>query len=160
MTASPTLDHLRDLHLPPEAGLWPPAPGWWLVAAVLALLAGFAVRRQLRRRPLRSALRELDALAAAQRDVPDPVRFAAGLSRLVRRYALWRFPRREIAGLSGSAWLAFLDEHGGGGRFRDGAGALLESLPYAPPTAGRELDPAGSTALAALVRDWLRSNAP
>ena len=27
------LSNLRDLVLPPQVPLWPPAPGWWIVAA-------------------------------------------------------------------------------------------------------------------------------
>ena len=31
---------LRDVHVPAAPSLWPPAPGWWLVAAaVLAIIA-------------------------------------------------------------------------------------------------------------------------
>ena len=29
---------LRDLHLPDPVGWWPPAPGWWLLLATLAML--------------------------------------------------------------------------------------------------------------------------
>ena len=27
------LSNLRDIVVPPEVALWPPAPGWWIVAA-------------------------------------------------------------------------------------------------------------------------------
>jgi|GEM_PF-491197 len=36
---NPALEQLRDIHLPQAVHWWPPAPGWWLVAAlVLALI--------------------------------------------------------------------------------------------------------------------------
>lgn len=154
MTDAP-LDALRDIHLPPEPALWPPAPGWWLVVLAVALLAALAFRRHRRGRALREALRELEALAAAHRSASDPIRLARSLSQLLRRYALARFPNAGIAGLTGDAWLQFLDEHGGAGRFNGADGALLASLPYrdVPPDALPAPD-----ALIALVRGWLCAN--
>ena len=159
--ASPSLDMLRDIHLPPAPGLWPPAPGWWLV--VLALGVGAALwiaRRRIRRRPLRGALRELDALAAAHAANRDSVLLACGISRLIRRYALWRFPLAAAGGLSGADWLRFLDRHGGTGDFMHGPGAVLETLPYRPPQQGNVDGEADTMALVALARRWLRENAP
>jgi len=31
---------LRPLHLPDQIGWWPPAPGWWLLAGVAAVVLG------------------------------------------------------------------------------------------------------------------------
>jgi len=158
---SPSLDQLRDIHLPPSPGLWPPAPGWWLVALALGLGAVLWVaRRRVRQRPLRAALRELDALARTHAHHDNKVLLARGISRLLRRYALWRFPQAGAAGLTDADWLRFLDQHGGAGRFTQGPGAQLASLPYRPAGAadrGREADAA---ALLALARHWLRTNAP
>lgn len=160
---SQTLDGLRDLHLPPEPGLWPPAPGWWVAAAALALTLAVLARRHARRRPLRIALREADRIAKDWRHDRNGARLAGGLSRLLRRYASWRFPQRRVAGLVGPAWLEFLDEHGGNGEFRGGIGALLDSLPYRRQTPSDADDSPGDAdceALTALVRRWLKANAP
>lgn len=154
------LDDLRDIHLPPEPGLWPPAFGWWLVAVALALLGAALARRHWRRRPLRAALRELDAVAAHWQRGSDPVRLARSLSKLLRRYALSRFPHAGIAGLTGRAWLDFLDEHGGNGEFASGAGAMLESLPYRPNDASEDVGEHACESLVALVRHWLKVNSP
>lgn len=158
MNADPqSMLQLRDIHLPAAAAFWPPAPGWWLLAlVVLATLAWggvFAWRRyriaQHRRRVL-SALATIESRLLRERS-PEML---ARLSVLLRRLALTRFPRERVATLSGNAWLEFLDESGGGGRFRDGPGQVLAAGPYQRALSA-EFDPGP---LAILVRDWVAKN--
>lgn len=35
---NPTLEQLRDIHLPEAVHWWPPAPGWWILALLLLTL--------------------------------------------------------------------------------------------------------------------------
>lgn len=151
-----TLDALRDIHLPPLPGLAVALAPEYLALAALLLLAGAVGwgRRWRRRRPLRAALRELAGLADAHARDADNTRLASGLSRLLRRYAVLRFAPAPIAGLSGRAWLDFLDAHGGAGDFAQGVGAVLETRPYQSHGAF------DATALMALVRRWLQANPP
>ena len=110
------LSALRDIHLPPEPAFWPPAPGWWIVALLMALLAGASTlwgrRVARRRRPRREALRALGALREALAAGEAPHRVAAESASLLRRVALSRYPRSKVGGLTGKAWLEFLDAHG------------------------------------------------
>ena len=133
-----------------------PGPGWWLLvglALVLAaMLALYLVRRRRRRTVARLALGELARLRAGLATNSDPSDFVRGLSRLLRRFALARFPRRRVAGLTGTAWLEFLDAQGGDGRFCNGPGRLLAEVPYQPTA---ELP---SAELAALAEDWIARN--
>lgn len=149
---------LRDIHLPGEPAFWPPAPGWWLVAAVMiALLAWTTVIALRRYRIYRQRQRVLTALAGLEHELTSE-RTPAALARLsvlLRRLALMRFPRERVAALTGNAWLGFLDESGGNGRFAEGPGRVLSTGPYQrslPP----DLDAAG---LVALVREWVTRNA-
>jgi hypothetical protein len=154
--SAPSLDALRDIHLPPA----PPLAfvDGWIAAAALAILAamiaaaGWYAVRFFRRRTLRAALRALARLAAAHAHEPDTNQLARGVSQLVRRYAMLRFPQAGIEGFTGSAWLGFLDAHGGAGAFCNGVGAALEARPY---QAHGAIDVAGLTAL---VRRWLKAN--
>jgi hypothetical protein len=145
---------LRDIHLPAEPGFWPPAPGWWLLFALLVAWAFWLARlgwrryRQWRRR--RRILGELDRLRARRLQGPALI---AAVSALLKRVALSRYPRAEVAALTGEAWVAFLDRSGGDGRFARGAGRMLAEGAYAPAIA--ELD---EQALLAIARDWLRRN--
>ena len=78
----------------------------------------------------------------------------ARLSRLIRRLALMRFPRQEIASLTGHDWLRFLDSSGGNGQFSRGPGRVLAQGPYM-----RTLpEPVDGRALTRLVRHWIQRN--
>ena len=147
------LADLRDYHLPAPVHWWPPAPGWWIVVALLLSAVGFLVwiliRRHHRRRALRLALAELDYIAQTR-----PEDFAPRLSRLLRRYALTQFPRPLVAGLTGDAWLKFLDRHAGKPSFSQGTGQLLRDAPYRPAGDLSALDE-----LLPLIRHWILQNA-
>lgn len=143
---------LRDIHLPEPVGWWPPAIGWWLLLILVPLLVlgvMWLIRRLRRVSPVKLARRELDALRAD--GSLDPAEKVRRLSILLRRTALSVYPRDEVAGLAGEAWLRWLDEPLGEPRFSQGAGRLLVDAPYrpAPPT---DLDE-----LLDLCRDWLRA---
>lgn len=147
------LASLRDYHLPEAVSWWPPAPGWWLLAFVILLLIvamiGWLMRRRRRRAAARAAERELARLRGQASDAGNYVR---GLSMLLRRFALAAFPHRDVASLTGDAWLTFLDQHGGDGRFADGVGRQLVEAPYRS-VAGPVPDELGE-----LVADWIRRN--
>ncbi|SMF97167.1 protein of unknown function [Methylomagnum ishizawai] len=143
---------LRDIHLPAAIGWWPPAPGWWLalLAAIgLVALSVWLVLRWRRVTPIKLARRELDALANAPELAPDEK--LRRLSILLRRTALSLYPRQQVAGLTGAAWLDWLDATLGEPRFSQGPGRSLTEAPYRPRT-GTDIEP-----LLALSRDWLRA---
>jgi hypothetical protein len=106
------LKQLAPAHAPPPVGWWPLAPGWWGLGALvlLALAAALWWYRQPRRRTRRAALAEFKRLESAAH---DDQRLAHALEHLLRRYALARYGREQVAGLGGEAWLAFLVAHGG-----------------------------------------------
>ena len=150
----PVLD-LRDVHAPPFPDFWPPAPGWWVVAVLLAALlvtvSVYLYRRYKLNRQRRQVFSALDALRAGY-STEAAVGFVTGVSMLLRRVALRRFPPRRVAALFGADWCRFLDETGGDGGFSGGAGQVLANGPYA---ARVEVDPEGLTVLA---RTWIRKN--
>ena len=154
MTADPLAD-LRDWHLPDPVSWWPPAPGWWLVAAGILLGLLLVVRLWLRWRGRtslqRAARHELERLGRELATDGDRRRYLAELSRLLRRLALARYPRVQVAGLTGGDWLAFLDATGGAGEFSDGVGRALIESAYRPADQ-IDFDP---ERLAALVGRWI-----
>lgn len=128
---------LRDLHLPDVIGWWPLAPGWWLVIALVAVGLGFLLRHYLRTyargAARRRALRQLNELTADFEQHRNAVAFSSSLSALLRRTMLAYAPRHEVAGLTGDAWLAWLDRDLDQPRFQSEAGRKLLELPYGRP---------------------------
>jgi len=154
-TAAAALD-LRDIHAAPAPALWPPAPGWWLLAAVLlaalVVLTVWGIRRYRAYRQRRRIMDELEQLGSRYTK-ENNAGFITDLSTLLRRVALRRYARTRVASLTGSDWLRFLDDTGGAGEFEKGVGQILEAGPYQPQT--REV-PAAE--LLALVRLWVSKN--
>ena len=138
MPATNPLADLRDIHLPEPVSWWPPAPGWWLLVALsLVVVAGLLWLWRYRRRqtPRRVALAELTRLRADFQRDGDGAAIAAGISTLLRRLALAHFPRTQVAGLVGDAWLQFLDRSGGDNQFSAGPGRALIRASYRPTEA-------------------------
>lgn len=155
-TAVDPLLELRDIYAAPQPSWWPPAMGWWLVAA-LALIVTLWLLQKLWRyyqcwRQRRWVLNYLATLYGHYRENQDGHAFAAEVAVLLRRVALSRFPPRQVAALSDQPWLSFLDLHGGKDQFSQGPGRALLHAPYA---AHSELDAAG---LYKLTRAWIKHN--
>lgn len=134
MTAPP----LRDIHLPAEPGLWPPAPGWWVLFALLAVAVALVLRlawRAARRRRWRRAL--LADFDEALSKATSPADEVAALSSLLRRAARLRHP--HALALGGEDWLRFLDGADSARPFSQGIGRLLADAPYRPVDAALPL---------------------
>jgi hypothetical protein len=129
---------LRDLHLPSTIGWWPFAPAWWAVIVLVAFGLGWLLRTFLRTRAQgaarRHALRQLEKLDANYMQHGDAVLFGTELSELLRRTMLAYAPRRDVAGLTGEAWLAWLDQDMREPMFVAGVGKSLIELPYRAAT--------------------------
>ncbi|HLA30610.1 MAG TPA: DUF4381 domain-containing protein [Pseudomonas sp.] len=116
------LERLEPLIAPAPIGWWPPAPGWWLLAALLPLLlwGGLRLLKRLPRNsradasepaldPLRqAALNELERLRKPY-DGVDAGPWLQQLNALLKRLCRERYPQSHSHTLSSRAWLAFLD---------------------------------------------------
>lgn len=118
-----TLEQLQPLIAPPPIGLWPPAPGWWLLAVLLPTLgwAGWHWRHRWRRKvvlpvaaeqpldPVRQgALEELARLPRPYDGAPAGA-WLQQINGLLKRLCRNHYPNANSHVLNGRQWLAFLD---------------------------------------------------
>lgn len=124
------LQQLRGINPPAVSQL--PAPGWWLLALMLAvLLLGlwYAVRVYRQRAWTREARRELAEIQQQAASVPAAQSLAA-VSRLARRVVLAVRPRDAVASLHGDRWLSELDTLCGRDIFSRSYGQMLKDSQY------------------------------
>ena len=120
INAADALQQLRDIHLPESSGWWPPAPGWWLLAAVGLIFLVLAVRGwqgwQRRNRRWHFVQRELTALRAqlqtqSQTQSQISPAWFSQLNALLKRAARDSYPQQPVVALSGNDWVAFLQQN-------------------------------------------------
>ncbi|MCF6236844.1 MAG: DUF4381 domain-containing protein [Gammaproteobacteria bacterium] len=149
------LENLRDIHSPPPVSFWPPAPGWWILALliILGIVGGWLFYLWQKKRALqKTALIELNQLQQSLSDGQDLSIFSAQISTLLRRIALAQFNRDEVAGLTGNAWLTFLDRTGKTDNFTQGVGKIIITAPYQVTT---DID---GQELITIVKNWIHLN--
>ena len=133
------LAQLRDIHLPDAISWWPLAPGWYLLFILVLVMVLIISMRftnyYLNGRAKRHALRLVDAYLQEYRTHGNAQLSAARLSELLKRVALVYFPRKNVAGLQGEAWIAFLNSTSKALDFYNVRNELLH-MPYQPAITG------------------------
>ena len=124
------LNQLRDIHLPQAPLWWPPAPGWWVLAALALGLLGWGTARLWRRwrrfRPARTARQLHRRLTLELFD--DSITPAAWLHRtneVLKRLAVHGLGHHDMIRAWGDDWLRYLDDRYGEPAFSRGAGRSL-----------------------------------
>jgi len=106
------LSQLRDIHSAGDPGWWPPAPGWWVLFLIAAVLLAFLLkavyRKWLARRRRQVLLTALDSINDEIDANESPHEYLASLNRLFRVVALRAFPDTPCARLQGDEWVNFI----------------------------------------------------
>lgn len=99
------LSELKDLHIPTEPDFWPLAYGWYVILAALLIFIVLLVvlYKRHQRKPLPYALKELEKI----KDAPEENRLKL-LSQLLKRVAIVKYDRKDIAPLTEEKWMDFL----------------------------------------------------
>ncbi len=107
------LSQLRDIHAAPAAPWWPPAPGWWILALLLACIL-FLVLRQVmgRYRAHQRRLQLMKFVDHVEQTVDpafNPQEFLSSLNRVFKIVALRAFPENHCARMQGREWTDFVE---------------------------------------------------
>ncbi len=130
-TSTELLSQLYDVHPAPPVPFWPPAPGWWIITIVLIGGMWWWYRHYyLSQAFKRIALQNLKQLRQDYQHHKNSSQLAMGLSILVRRVALVKFPHHQVSNLIRFEWLEFLNETGQTQAFTEGVGQVLCTAPY------------------------------
>jgi len=107
---------LRDIHLPEPVSWWPLSLFTWAsIAIVLLMLVMFVVfllHRGYARKPSSIALSELDTCYSKWCNTECKVSYLQNCSAILKRLALSISKRKEVANLSGEAWVIWLNQQG------------------------------------------------
>ena len=149
---------LKDIHLPEAIGWWPVAPGWWILLLLIGLLI-FAVVIWLRRLARQAFVKHAQKILLSLKTTSEKDNYQklCELSVLLRRVAITVSPEEEVASLTGSAWLAYLDNSVDELPFSKGIGACLAEDPYRQPHWQLPLAESEIAALFHLCEQWLKS---
>jgi len=142
-TPSDPLAGLRDIHMPEAIGWWPLAPGWWLLLGLVVVL-GVALwwwlrwRETQRNKPIifshadivKAALLELNALDQHPDSSASIRHLIIETSHILRRSAMQLDASGSVAGLTGEAWLKWLDSRWDRHDFTQTVGQTLIDAPY------------------------------
>lgn len=144
---------LRDIHLPDAISWWPPAIGWWLLLVLIPLsIFGlwWSYKRVTRNTAIKSAKRLL--ITIKNDPTTDNLQKLQQLSTWLRRVIMSIAPDQHNAGLTGHAWLIYLDNNVEGSPFSEGIGQCLTDAQFRQ-SIPNNLD---INALITLCETWLK----
>lgn len=161
-----SLSDLKDIIVPKSAGFFPPAPAWFAAAVLLAF---FFIRWGVRkytayqenryRREAEKQLSLLEKIIQTSTDQDQRVKAAMALPVLLKQTAIAAYKREKVARLSQDQWLAFLDKKASMTSFSRESGQVLTWCAYGPSEKISAVPRESFTALAAVIRKWIRKHA-
>ncbi len=153
------LHGIDEIRVPEPVSWWPQTIGWKVLALALLLWLLYRLylgaRRWWKNRYRRAALAQLDAMQRQANGQHQEV--LAGLPELLKATALQAYPRTEVAALSGTEWLAFLDSHYDGPAFSDQPGRKLIDVAYRDPSHW-QVSAEDASQLIAMSRRWVQQH--
>jgi hypothetical protein len=126
------LNELKPIHLPNTVSIFPLAPGWYFVSAVVVIvgiiLAIYVGNLRKKKRLLNNEIFQILA-EIEKKSKCDSNQFILGdITILLKRVAILRFPEAKPQSLYGENWLKFLDKSGKTDDFTQGEGKVLANI--------------------------------
>ena len=122
MDSEELLAQLADIHLPEPVSYWPPAIGWWILAAIFLVLLVILFRtlagKQRQKKICQYALSELQRCYDRYSQVngsstdQNKLDYVNQFNTVIRRVALVHYPQANAASLDGTSWVDFIRQKG------------------------------------------------
>jgi hypothetical protein len=149
------LAQLRDIHGAPAAPWWPPAPGWWVLALLVAIglfyVVRYASKRHQQKQRRLQLTRFVDRVTQEVDPAAAPQEYLASLNRVFKIVALRAFPENHCALMQGAEWVDFLRIKLGDA----GESDELKVLAVGPYQPAPEFD---AERLTGLAKRWIRQH--
>ncbi len=154
------LHGIEEVHLPETVSWWPQTIGWKVLGLLLLIAVAYwlsvQAKKWWRNRYRRDALSRLASLEQRANGWQQVVR---QLPFLLKATALQAYPRCDVAQLSGSLWLQFLDAQYEGPAFHEGSGQILLLVAYQPESQWH-IKKHDAQSLIEMSRLWIREHRP
>ena len=154
------LKQLSDIVLPADISIWPPAPGWWILAAILLILlyylskfVYFRIKRFKKIRQIKKQIRtEIDLVNMQWQENQNIINTSAQLSTLFKRYILFiienkkfnkgqtELNKRDIASISHLELLRIVEQHFKIDNFSEQYKDIFTDLIYQDPELVLDMD--------------------
>jgi hypothetical protein len=107
------VQQLHDIHVPPPVSIWPLAIGWWVLILGMFFLMGLLFVSKnywLKFRIKKTLLQACQNIQQQYDRDKNGAHALNALSILLKKSALQYYPRDQVEGLHGEAWLNFLSQ--------------------------------------------------
>ena len=119
--------------MPADISWWPSTIGWKTVALLLCIFVSYRLfkfaQSWWKNRYRREAIRQINEQQASVNNLSNVVE---KLPFYLKATALQAYPRDQVAQLSGSAWIDFLNEKTGSEHFNSNVSEQLLTISYRP----------------------------
>ena len=150
------LSGLRDIHLPDIPSVWPLPMRFWIVLfAVVScvFLCRFLWLYVHRITAKKYANREVESLTS--RFSGNNYKIAVEICLLLRRIAVMKFGRENVADLSGKKWRQFLEKTTKKNVFSGEAGDVVENIMFIP---AQQFHCRDISILVSAAKEWIAEN--
>lgn len=111
MTPEELLSQLKEIHEPAAIGVWPLAPGWWvLIIALLCItvLAAYGIRVHIKKNAWKKEAIHTVNLIKSQIDTHPPQQSLQQINQLIKRMAIHKLNDPSISSSTGDEWRTIL----------------------------------------------------
>ncbi len=153
---------MKEIVTPEPVPYVPQTIGWYILLTLIMIFALYMAfrwhRKWVANRYRTAALNQLYDIEELLLQPEKRAETLTAIPVLLKQTALKRYPRSEIAQLSGERWLAFLDKTYEGTDFIQGAGQLLPKITYQKDVNHEYGKDEEYKELMTLIRTWIKTH--